>query len=274
MADTSKGRLNKAHAHCCVPQCTTTGYVLEDDRKVSFHRLPQHQELLKMWLFKIRRDVGPTFKVTKHTRVCSRHFLPSDFMITPKGRRFLKRRAIPSIFKWADEDDRAEIERIQAVPKDMVEEEDTNETLSDATSDQDLGDVRVKEESSWDEGYMCVKQEADDLQEADFSHEVDIKHEEDLSHEADVSHEEDVKQEIYDKQEVGDPHETYVSHYKEVSHGVGAFQEVGVLHVVNVSQEVDVLQERIRKLEEAAALFLQERDFLKAQLDKLKGENH
>ena len=224
--------------------------------------------------------MGPTFKVTKHTRVCSRHFLPSDFMITPKGRRFLKRRAIPSIFKWADEDDRAEIERIQAVPKDMVEEEDINETLSDATSDQDLDGVRVKEESSWDEGYMCIKQEVVDSQEADFSHKADFSHETevlqgvDLSHEADVSNEEDVKQEIYDKQEEGVSHETYVSHYKEVSNGVGAFQEVGVLQVLDVSQEVDVLQERIRKLEEAAALFLQERDFLKAQLDKLKGENH
>ena len=100
MDRSEKVRVNKAKSSCCVPHCTVTGYVTEDEQTVTFHCMPKDKELLKTWLVKIRRDEGPHFKVTKHTKICSRHFQKSDFLITQKGRRFLKDKAIPTIFSW------------------------------------------------------------------------------------------------------------------------------------------------------------------------------
>ena len=90
---------NKSKASCCVPGCKTTGYIVENSQPVTFHGLPlQDKDRLREWIVRIKRDVGPQFKVTKHTKICSRHFLPGDFRVTPKGRRFIKENKHPSIF--------------------------------------------------------------------------------------------------------------------------------------------------------------------------------
>ena len=92
---------NKSKASCCVPGCKTTGYVDENSQPVTFHGLPlQDKDRLREWIVRIKRDVGPQFKVTKHTKICSRHFLPGDFRVTPKGRRFIKEDKHPSIFDF------------------------------------------------------------------------------------------------------------------------------------------------------------------------------
>ena len=53
------------------------------------------------WIVAIRRDIGKHFQVTKHTRVCSRHFKPSDYLPSLAGRkRTLKPTAVPSVFHW------------------------------------------------------------------------------------------------------------------------------------------------------------------------------
>ena len=53
------------------------------------------------WIVAIRRDVGKYFLVTTHTRVCSRHFKPSDYLPSLTGRkRTLKPTAILSVFHW------------------------------------------------------------------------------------------------------------------------------------------------------------------------------
>ena len=93
---------NKCKASCCVPCCTKIGYVLEGTEKVTFHTLPlSNPHLIKRWYVAIRRDPGPLFKPSKHTKICSRHFKKDDFWITRGGRRFLKDTTVPSIFHWS-----------------------------------------------------------------------------------------------------------------------------------------------------------------------------
>lgn len=95
-------RRNKSRITCCVPMCTTPGYVTEDGHEVTFHKLPlKDKDRLRDWIAKIRRDLGPCFSVTEHTRICSRHFKKSDFRTTYKGKRYLNDNAVPSTFPWS-----------------------------------------------------------------------------------------------------------------------------------------------------------------------------
>ena len=120
MAESEKQRTNKAKACCCVPHCTVTGYVVEGEEKVTFHALPKQEKLLKTWIVKIKRDEGTHFQITKHTKICSRHFQKSDFFTTQKGRRFIKQNAVPSIFSWTKDNQRKEREsRSSSAPMTM-----------------------------------------------------------------------------------------------------------------------------------------------------------
>ena len=62
---------------CCVPGCTKKFYE-EDGVKISFHKFLEDKELFRKWIVAIWRDIGEEFRVTDHTRVCSRHFRSSD----------------------------------------------------------------------------------------------------------------------------------------------------------------------------------------------------
>ena len=59
----------------------------------------------KIWLAKIRRDETSSSRVLCHTKVCSEHFLESDFPYRGIGKKWnnrrLKKLAIPSCFKWS-----------------------------------------------------------------------------------------------------------------------------------------------------------------------------
>lgn len=90
----------KSRTSCCVPTCNKPAYINTDEDKITFHSMPRDKKMLDTWIVKIRRDIGTNFHITKHTRICSRHFLSADFRITPKGRRFLKENAVPSVFTW------------------------------------------------------------------------------------------------------------------------------------------------------------------------------
>ena len=86
--------------NCCVPECKKKVYV-ENGVKISFHKFPEERDLFMKWIVAIRRDTGKHFQVTTHTRVCSRHFKPSDYLPSLAGRkRTLKPTAIPSVFPW------------------------------------------------------------------------------------------------------------------------------------------------------------------------------
>ncbi len=93
-----KKKRNRSKQSCCVPDCNTPGYVIEDNKSVTFHVLPKDEKLLKIWIVKIKRDIGPLFQVTHHTKICSRHFTDSDFRITFGGKKYIKPSAVPSIF--------------------------------------------------------------------------------------------------------------------------------------------------------------------------------
>ena len=41
------------------------------------------------------------FKITNNTRVCSRHFLESDYRLSaPTGKALLRTSVVPSVFNW------------------------------------------------------------------------------------------------------------------------------------------------------------------------------
>ena len=57
--------------NCCVPGCKKNVYV-EDGVKISFRKFPEDRERFRKRIVAIRRDVGKEFRLTDHTRVCSR----------------------------------------------------------------------------------------------------------------------------------------------------------------------------------------------------------
>ena len=98
--------------YCCVPLCrNSSGQREERERlglqKISFHSFPKDDKMKKEWFVKIRRDPGINFTVNKHTKVCSEHFGPNDFVAAipdfPTARACLQSNAIPSIFPWSTE---------------------------------------------------------------------------------------------------------------------------------------------------------------------------
>ena len=113
-AELAPQKLNKSKSHCCVPLCTVTGYVIEDGKKVTFHQWPLKDEtLMKQWIQKCRRDIGKHFQVTRHTKICSRHFEESDFLTKPTaGKRMLKKGAVPSKFEWSINKPRRESRKV------------------------------------------------------------------------------------------------------------------------------------------------------------------
>ncbi|CAN7951069.1 unnamed protein product [Ixodes pacificus] len=88
--------------HCCVPQCSQRGPKDEEQNKVSYFGFPKDKELFKKWIVAIRRDEGKHFKVTKSTKVCSKHFKDKDFLPGyVNGRKFLKEGIVPSAFRFS-----------------------------------------------------------------------------------------------------------------------------------------------------------------------------
>ncbi|GBO15124.1 THAP domain-containing protein 1 [Araneus ventricosus] len=86
--------VNVCSAYGCVnrsshPNCKEKG--------ISFHHFPLNdQQKLKMWIEKMKRK---SFKPTKHSRICSQHFVEEDFEYeTFTNRRLLKKTAVPKIF--------------------------------------------------------------------------------------------------------------------------------------------------------------------------------
>ena len=67
--------------HCCVPECKKKGYRDENGVKVSFFKFPTENPEKKKWLHAIRREEGKFFKVTKFTKICSRHFREGEIKV-------------------------------------------------------------------------------------------------------------------------------------------------------------------------------------------------
>lgn len=85
-----------SNEYCSVPQCTANSRYSSE---LSFHCFPKVKNIRAQWIQKIRRT---GFSVTKHTKVCSRHFQRHEILTGPKGRRVLAAGAVPSLFAWND----------------------------------------------------------------------------------------------------------------------------------------------------------------------------
>ncbi|XP_072024295.1 uncharacterized protein [Amphiura filiformis] len=83
--------------HCSVPSCHKAGYRIQDGRKVSFHKIPSQNQLLRQrWIHAIKRDPG---SISRHTKVCSLHFHEGDFFKDQfTTNRILRPNVVPSIF--------------------------------------------------------------------------------------------------------------------------------------------------------------------------------
>ncbi|XP_064456907.1 uncharacterized protein LOC135367543 [Ornithodoros turicata] len=72
-----------------------------EGRKVTYHKFPRDETLFKQWIIKIKRDEGPLFEVTRHTKVCSKHFTEDNFVPNvASGKRILRDDAVPSVFSF------------------------------------------------------------------------------------------------------------------------------------------------------------------------------
>lgn len=87
--------------HCCVPRCTRKGYRTDEGEKISYFQFPKLGDLKQKWIHTIRRDEGSEFTISKHTRVCSRHFKLEDLKKSFNGIVTLKPGAVPSKFSWS-----------------------------------------------------------------------------------------------------------------------------------------------------------------------------
>ncbi|XP_050994452.1 transcription factor efl-2 isoform X2 [Labeo rohita] len=82
--------------HCCVPLCSASS---KFNSVLSFHSFPMDEERRKQWIQNIRRK---NIIISSHMRVCSRHFESEDVKepSNPKGRRLLRKGAVPTLFQW------------------------------------------------------------------------------------------------------------------------------------------------------------------------------
>jgi len=92
---------SKSNIYCCVPGCTHRGTVDLEGNRIGFFGLPNAQTLRQQWLVQIRRDVGPHFKLSGTTKVCSLQFYESDINKGIGGKKMaLNEKACPSRFPW------------------------------------------------------------------------------------------------------------------------------------------------------------------------------
>ncbi len=86
-------QMKAASEHCSVPLCSVSSRY---NSCASFYSFPVKEEIRKKCIVNIRRI---NFQITKHTKVCSVHFKPDDF-VEGTSRRRLKKGAVPSLFEW------------------------------------------------------------------------------------------------------------------------------------------------------------------------------
>ena len=89
---------------CRVKDCESTQY----HRGISLHRFPfdqKHVQILEKWIDFV--DI-PSFEPSKNSRICSLHFLDSDYYINHLGKKCLNRQAIPSVKVCSDDEADAE----------------------------------------------------------------------------------------------------------------------------------------------------------------------
>ncbi|KAK3748798.1 hypothetical protein QZH41_016017 [Actinostola sp. cb2023] len=117
---------------CCVKYCSNNSTY----PGLSFHKFPDDLKLRKIWAKIIRRDdPKDEFEVSEHTKVCSAHFVDSDFINEFSSKRRLHVDATPSVFAWSK----------QVVPRPFIEkkrrlEEEREQALAEETETASEGE--------------------------------------------------------------------------------------------------------------------------------------
>lgn len=81
-------------AYCCAPLCKSK-FVKGAD--ISFHEIPAEENIRKKWINVLSRKGWTPNVTSNYSRVCSKHFLSSDYKQGTKFKRLLKT-AVPSQF--------------------------------------------------------------------------------------------------------------------------------------------------------------------------------
>lgn len=97
----------------------------EEDRGVTFHKIPMHTDIRPKWMSLCR--ISDDKKYMKVIYVCSRHFLKVDFCHF-KGKKYMLRQGVlPSVFPW----NKTKLDIKQEQIK--TEYEDNNEKIGEVT---------------------------------------------------------------------------------------------------------------------------------------------
>lgn len=131
--------------HCCVYGCTKKGYRDDDGNKISFYTFPTEKSLKNKWKHAIRREEGPSFKISASTKVCSRHFREDDIKKSLAGKQLLKPGAVPSLFTWTRTSPRK-----RKAPKERNTPITTESNTLSGTDDFEIVEER-NEESNFEE---------------------------------------------------------------------------------------------------------------------------
>ncbi|XP_065890698.1 uncharacterized protein [Dysidea avara] len=122
--------------NCCVPGCYNSSgknKFRDESSKVSFHNLPDVKSKKgKTWIGLIHHDLNEDFVVTKSTKICSDHFLSTDFLLNCERRR-LKPDAVPSCFPWR-KCFKCRSRTSQKASQALLEDEKPNERMASATN--------------------------------------------------------------------------------------------------------------------------------------------
>lgn len=136
---------------CGISVCTSDSN-REEDRGVTFHKIPMHPDIRPKWMSLCR--IPEDKKFMKVIYVCSRHFLKVDFCHF-KGKKYMLRQGVlPSVFPWnknkvdkgkgdcdekeksdnIDEEDRPEAENISEPSVSQIKLEVTEQDFNASTS--------------------------------------------------------------------------------------------------------------------------------------------
>lgn len=81
-------------------------------------RFPKDALRRKRWFINLRRD---NFKVTNHSKICSKHFTPDSFDREKFGATWLKKDAVPTLFDFPKHVTEKELKPIDPIQEDVHE---------------------------------------------------------------------------------------------------------------------------------------------------------